>query len=59
MLQVLNTLNIVERRYSMVRLCLALSITAFLVLFYFSSNTVKYSLPDNAFIGNAESTLEK
>jgi len=57
MLQVLNTLNIVERRYSMVRLCLALAITAFFVTFYFSANTAKYSLPDNAFIGN--SILEK
>ena len=53
MLQVLNTLNIVERRFSMVRLCLALSITAFFILFYFSANTAKYSLPNNAFIGNS------
>lgn len=53
MLQVLNTLNIAERRSSMVRLCLALAITAFFVVFYFSANTAKYSLPDNAFIGNS------
>ena len=43
----------------MVRLCLALSITAFLVLYYFSYNAPLYNLPDNAFIGNVESTLEK
>lgn len=53
MLLVLNMLSIVERRSSMVRLCLALSITAFFIMFYFSANTAKYSLPDNAFIGNS------
>ena len=53
MLLALNMLSIAERRFSMVRLCLALSITAFFVMFYFSSNTAKYSLPDNAFIGNS------
>jgi hypothetical protein len=37
----------------MVRLCLVLSITAFFLMFYFSANTAKYSLPDNAFIGNS------
>ena len=53
MLLALNMLSIVERRSSMVRLCLALAITAFFVVFYFSANTAKYSLPDNAFIGNS------
>jgi len=53
MLLELSMLSIVERRYSMVRLCLALSITAFFLMFYFSTNTAKYSLPDNAFIGNS------
>ena len=56
MLQVLNTLNIAERRFSMVRLCLALAITAFFILYYFSYNA-PYTLPDDAFVGN--SILEK
>ena len=53
MLLVLGMLSIVERRSSMVRLCLALAITAFFITYYFSANTAKYSLPDNAFIGNS------
>ena len=56
MLQVLNTLNIAVRRFSMIRLCLALSITTFFILFYFSYNA-PYTLPDDAFVGN--SILEK
>jgi hypothetical protein len=43
----------------MIRLCLVLSIAAFFVLYYFSLNASHYNLPSNAFIGNAESTLEK
>jgi hypothetical protein len=53
MLLELSMLSIAERRFSMVRLCLALAITAFFIMFYFSANTAKYSLPDNAFIGNS------
>ena len=53
MLLELSMLSIAERRSSMVRLCLALAITAFFIMFYFSANTAKYSLPDNAFIGNS------
>ena len=53
MLLELSMLSIAERSFSMVRLCLALAITAFFIMFYFSANTAKYSLPDNAFIGNS------